>query len=100
MIWSNWLIESFKPAALGCREVRAAHSKGDVMKALDVFAAVIVIVGALNWGLVGTMKFDLVATLFGATILTSIVYSLVGLCGIYQVVQWRKIQQRWHPAIA
>ena len=70
------------------------------MKAIDVIAAVIVVVGALNWGLVGTIKFDLVAALFGATVVTSIVYSLVGLAGIYQVVQWRGIQHRWQAVHA
>ena len=35
------------------------------MKKLDVLAAVLVVVGALNWGLVGVARFDLVATLFG-----------------------------------
>jgi uncharacterized protein len=64
------------------------------MKAFDLIAAVLVVVGALNWGLVGTVKFDLVAALFGATIATSIVYSLVGLAGIYQVLQWRRTQLR------
>jgi uncharacterized membrane protein YuzA (DUF378 family) len=65
------------------------------MKTFDVLAAVLVVVGALNWGLVGTMKFDLVAALFGATIITSIVYALVGVAGVYQAVQWRAIQHRW-----
>ena len=70
------------------------------MKTFDVLAAVLVVVGALNWGLVGTMKFDLVATLFGATIITSIVYALVGVAGVYQAVQWRAIQHRWGAAHA
>ncbi len=70
------------------------------MKTFDVLAAVLVVVGALNWGLVGTMKFDLVAALFGATIITSIVYALVGVAGVYQAVQWRAIQHRWRTAHA
>ena len=49
------------------------------MKAIDIPAAVLVLVGALNWGLVGAAKFNLVAALLGQTILASIVYSLVGL---------------------
>ena len=46
-------------------------------------AMVLVIVGALNWGLVGLAKFDLVATLFGGSdaILSRIVYGLVGVAG-------------------
>jgi uncharacterized membrane protein YuzA (DUF378 family) len=66
------------------------------MKSLDVIAAVLVVVGALNWGLVGAARFDLVATILGAgTILSSLVYVLVGLSGLYQVAQWRSIQRRW-----
>ena len=61
------------------------------MKVLDVVAAVLVIVGALNWGLVAAARFDLVAALFGmhfgeASALSSVVYGLVGLAGAYQAV--------------
>ena len=46
-------------------------------------AMVLVIVGAVNWGLVGLFGFDLVATLFGpASMLSRIVYSLVGAAGL------------------
>jgi uncharacterized membrane protein YuzA (DUF378 family) len=55
------------------------------MKALNLIAAVLVIVGALNWGLVGLARFDLVHALFGASILSTIVYTLVGIAGLYQV---------------
>ncbi len=65
------------------------------MKNLDVIAAVLVVIGALNWGMVGLFQFDLVAALFGASILSSIVYTLVGLSGLYQAVSWKWIQQRW-----
>lgn len=66
------------------------------MKKLDVFAALLVVVGALNWGLVGTMNFDLVATLFGdGSALSRVVYGLVGAAGIFQALQWKAIQQRW-----
>jgi len=66
------------------------------MKKIDVLAAVLVVVGALNWGLVGLFQFDLVATLFGdASALSRIVYSLVGLAGLFQAAQWKAIQRRW-----
>ena len=58
------------------------------MKALDALAATLVIVGGLNWGLVGAAKFNLVAALFGQSILASIVYVLVGLAAAYQAVRW------------
>jgi len=53
------------------------------MKTAYWFALVLVIVGAVNWGLVGLFQFDLVADVFGsASALSRIVYSLVGLAGI------------------
>jgi uncharacterized membrane protein YuzA (DUF378 family) len=50
------------------------------MKTVDVIAAVLVVVGALNWGIAGAAHTDLVALLFGASsILSSVVYVVVGL---------------------
>ncbi|MFA6780318.1 MAG: DUF378 domain-containing protein, partial [Paludibacteraceae bacterium] len=48
---------------------------------MDTLALVLVIIGALNWGLIGLFSFDLVAALFGGqtALLSRIVYSLVGL---------------------
>lgn len=66
------------------------------MKTMDVVAAILVVVGAANWGLVGLFQFDLVATIFGdASFLSRIVYSLVGLAGLFQALQWKSIQRRW-----
>jgi uncharacterized membrane protein YuzA (DUF378 family) len=66
------------------------------MKMVDVVAGVLVVVGALNWGLVGAARFDLVAALLGAgTILSSVVYVLVGAAGVYQLLQFKAIQRRW-----
>lgn len=54
------------------------------MKGLDYTALIIAITGALNWGLIGLLRFDLVAFLFGnLTWLSRIVYILVGLAGLY-----------------
>ena len=56
------------------------------MKALYNIALTLVIVGALNWLLIGLFSFDLVATLFGdMSILSRIVYSLVGVSGIISI---------------
>ena len=66
------------------------------MKPIDVVAAVLLVVGGLNWGLVGLLNVDLVAALFGAgSILSRIVYVLVGLAAVYQAVTVRSIQRRW-----
>ena len=58
------------------------------MRKVDLLALVLVIVGALNWGLVGAAKFNLVAALFGQSVLASIVYTLVGAAAVYQVFRW------------
>ena len=66
------------------------------MKKLDVVAAALLVIGGLNWGLVGTVGVDLVATLFGPmSPLARTVYVLVGLAGLYQAIQWQGIQLRW-----
>jgi uncharacterized membrane protein YuzA (DUF378 family) len=73
--------------------------KGHVMKGLDIIAAALVIVGALNWGLVAVARFDLVAALFGmqfgeVSAITAVVYGLVALAGIYQALAWKRVQGR------
>jgi uncharacterized membrane protein YuzA (DUF378 family) len=67
------------------------------MKTIDVVVAVLLVVGGLNCGLVGLFQFDLVAAIFGgqASILSRIVYTLVGVCAAYQAMTWRSIQRRW-----
>ena len=70
------------------------------MKKLDIAAAALVIVGALNWGLVAIADFVLVAALvgleFGETNAVSrIVYGLVGAAGVYQIAQQHAIRRRW-----
>lgn len=58
----------------------------------DYIALAIVIVGAVNWGLIGFLKFNLVAFLFGdMTWLSRIVYALVGLCGLYTISLFGRI---------
>ncbi|MBD3236599.1 MAG: DUF378 domain-containing protein [Candidatus Eisenbacteria bacterium] len=57
------------------------------LNALDVIALILVIVGGLNWALVGIFNFDLVAAIFGAmSVLARIVYILVGLGAIYTAI--------------
>ena len=55
-------------------------------KLLDCTALTIAIIGAINWGLIGFFRFDLVAFLFGdMSWLSRIIYALVGLCGLYLI---------------
>ena len=54
-----------------------------VMAVIDKIALALVIIGALNWGLIGVFSFDLVAWLFGAmSVVTRVIYTLVALGGI------------------
>ena len=56
------------------------------MNFLRYTAYALVLVGALNWGLIGFFDFDLVSTLFGdMTLISRIIYSLVGLSAIYSM---------------
>jgi uncharacterized membrane protein YuzA (DUF378 family) len=53
-------------------------------KGLDYFILALAIVGAINWGLVGVFKINLVSYLFGSmSWISRIIYALVGLCGLY-----------------
>ena len=61
-------------------------------KWLDYTTLTLVIVGAVNWGLVGFFKFDLVAYLFGSlSLLSRIIYALVGLSGLYVLSMYGRI---------
>ncbi len=56
------------------------------MKIIDKIALVLIIIGAINWGLIGFFKFDLVATIFGEmSVLSRIVYALVGISGLWGI---------------
>lgn len=71
------------------------------MRKLDVIAAVLLVVGGINWGVVGLTGSDLVGTLFGnLSPVSRVVYLLVGLAALYQALQWKAIQHRWQPALA
>ncbi|HEY5259223.1 MAG TPA: DUF378 domain-containing protein [Rhabdochlamydiaceae bacterium] len=66
------------------------------MKIFDVLAAVILILGGLNWGLVGIFEFNLIAFIFSKSPWTARgIFILIGLCAVYQIYQWRAIQRRW-----
>lgn len=75
------------------------------MKYLDVVAAVLLVVGGLNWGVVALTRGDLVTMLFGATyaepsVISRVVYLLVGVAAVYQAAMVKGIQKRWRVATA
>ena len=66
------------------------------MKTMDLIAGTLLVVGGLNWGLVGALEFDLVASIFGTmSPLSRAVYILVGLSALYHALQWKAMQHRW-----
>ena len=52
---------------------------------VDWLAMVLVIIGGLNWGLVGLFNFDLVAAIFGTGSVANVIYDLVGLAAVYMI---------------
>ena len=67
------------------------------MKKLDVLAAILLVIGGLNWFLVGVFHFNLVQFIFhGVMILQRIIYIVVGLAAIYQIFQYKAIRKRWN----
>lgn len=63
------------------------------MKYINFLALTVLIVGGLNWGLIGLFNFDLVATLFGGATswLSRTVYTLVGLSAVYSLMFYSRI---------
>ena len=83
-----------EPHAVGA----PTHTRGG-MNALDWIAMVLLIVGGLNWGLVGLADFNLVAALFGDdSALSRIVYILVGLSALWSLYTAAKLGRREHYA--
>jgi uncharacterized membrane protein YuzA (DUF378 family) len=63
------------------------------MKHLNLVAMLLVLIGGLNWGLVGIFNYNLVTSLLGdASMMTKVVYGLVGICALYEGFQM--IQKR------
>ena len=57
------------------------------MNTLDWITRLLVIIGALNWGMVGVADFNLVTTIFGTGTITTVIYVLVGLSAVWEVVR-------------
>lgn len=61
-------------------------------KGLDYTILTIVIIGAINWGLIVFFKLDLIAMVFGdMTLISRIIYSVVGLCGLYLISLYGRV---------
>ena len=63
------------------------------MKTLDYISLVLVIIGAINWGLIGLFELDLVRVIFGEmSMLSRIIYTLVGIAGLYSLSFFGRIR--------
>lgn len=64
------------------------------LNALELISLILVIVGGLNWGLVGFFQYNLVEAIFGQNMVSGVIYMLVGLAAIYMAVISTKIEKR------
>lgn len=74
--------------------------EGEYMKVLDIIVSVLLVIGALNWGLIGFFGFNVISTLFGeATAFTRLIYGVVGLCGLFEAfnftIGYEEMHDRW-----
>ncbi len=66
------------------------------MKLLDYILLTLIIVGAINWGLIGFLQFDLIRVLFGnMSTLSRIIYGLVGIGGLYAISYYGRIRENF-----
>jgi uncharacterized protein len=86
-------------ALTGAAALAGASLQGENrMKAVNLVTLLLVIVGGLNWGLVGLFNFDLVAALFGAgSLLARVVYILVGVSAAWQIIPLTKAMSADEP---
>lgn len=74
------------------------------MKPLDIVAALLLVIGGLNWGLIAFANFDLVAAVTGAgafgskNAIGAVIYGLVGLAAIYMALSWKAMTSRTRVA--
>ena len=60
---------------------------------LDIVALILILIGAINWGLIGFFRFDLIASLFGQlSAISRIIYAIVGIAGIYSLILFWKLK--------
>ncbi|NGX45840.1 MAG: hypothetical protein K940chlam2_01020 [Chlamydiae bacterium] len=65
------------------------------MKTLDVIVAILLIIGGLNWGLMGFFDLNFLGMVFGyGTAFTRLIYCLIGVSALYCIFQWKGMQKR------
>lgn len=70
------------------------QQKGGIqLKTVDYIALTLVIIGAINWGLIGFLGFDLVRVIFGdMTMVSRIIYAIVGIAGLYALSYFGRLR--------
>lgn len=64
------------------------------MKVINTIALLLVVIGAINWGLYGFFSFDLVRYLFGElTIVSRVIYDIIGVAGLYSLTFFGKVTE-------
>lgn len=86
----NIIVSFGKPDSKSIYLFRGGFLMGRV---LDAIVLTISIIGAINWGLIGFFNFNLVGFIFGADLMSRIIYAIVGLCGIYLLTFYGKTRQ-------
>ncbi len=66
------------------------------MRGFDTAVEIIILIGALNWGLIGFFDFNLVSAIFGPT-WSRIIYAIVGLCALYEIIAWKPVHAHLAP---
>ncbi len=63
---------------------------------MNIIVLILVIIGAVNWGLIGFFQFDLVAAIFGgqSAVVSRIIYALVGLAGLWSIMFFPRIKNK------
>jgi uncharacterized membrane protein YuzA (DUF378 family) len=70
------------------------------MKVLEAIGAILLVIGGLNWGLIGFFDFNLIAAIFGeGSVISHLIYALVGISAVFEVLDFvfgfKSMQHRW-----
>jgi hypothetical protein len=62
---------------------------------VDLIAVILLVIGGLNWGLVGLFSWDVISSIFGEmSALTRVIYVLIGLSAVYRIAMWAKARAK------
>ena len=65
------------------------------MRKIDLAAAILILVGAINWGTIGLFNINVIDFFLERTWLDRFVYAVIGFAAIYKIIYWRAIKRRW-----